>query len=73
MTGETAVKLRHILRYLQTEGQWEYLSMRQILALTPTQIQEIALVALDHFTNTIPCPNHESQLPELWHEILQLT
>jgi len=73
MTGDTAIRLRHVLRYLQSEGQWEYLTMRQILALTPIQSQEIALVALDHFTDTTPCPDDSSQLPELWYDILQLS
>ncbi len=73
MTDETVTQLTRVLNYLQSAGLWEHLTVGQILALTPDTIQEIAGIALNHFTDTEPCPDDDSQLPELWYDIIRIT
>ena len=73
MTDETVTQLTRVLNYLQSGGLWEHLTVGQMLALTPDKVQEIAGIALNHFTDTEPCPDDDSQLPEHWYDIIRLT
>jgi len=42
------------------------------LTLTEEQASELAALAIDRFTDTVPCPEDTEPLPAIWYDMISL-
>ena len=46
--------------------------MERVLTLTEEQASELAALAIDRFTDTVPCPEDTEPLPAIWYDMISL-
>ena len=60
-------------KYMHDQGILDPgLTVERALTLTEEQAPELAALAIDRFTNTVPCPEDTEPLPAIWYDMISL-
>ena len=67
------MSLLNVLQYMHDQGILDPgLTVERALTLTEEQASELAALAIDRFTDTVPCPEDTEPLPAIWYDMISL-